>query len=73
MTTLYVIGGMLLFSCFTVWLAIKLAGQKAVEQERREAMKDTLDEVRKANEVAANVSSLPADERRKRLQQWARD
>lgn len=73
MTTIAIIGGLLLFSCFTVWLAVKLAGQTAVEQERKETAKDALDEIRKANEARASVDALSADQRRRELQQWARD
>lgn len=73
MTPLYIIAGLLLFACFSVWMAVRLAGQKAVEQERKDAAKDALDEVRKANEARASVDALSADDKRSSLQQWARD
>lgn len=73
MTGLYIIGGLLLFSAFTVWLAVKMAGRAAVEQERKEAARDALEEVRKANEALASVGGMSADDRRRELQRWSRD
>ena len=73
MTELALIGGALAFAGFLLWALVKASEGKAVAQEHAEQAKDALDEVRKANEAVASVDALSAAERRRRLQQWARD
>lgn len=74
MTELLLIAGLTLPICgFLVWAALRSAKSEGAAQERADAAKDALDEVRKANEAIASVDALSADERRKRLSAWSRD
>jgi hypothetical protein len=74
MEYLTAIAGLALPVCaFLAWLALRSAKSEGAAQERADAARDALDEVRKANEALASIDALSADERRKRLQQWSRD
>jgi hypothetical protein len=71
---LLLIAGLLLPVCgFLVWAALRSAKSEGAAQERADAARDALDEVRKANEAMAHVDSLGADARRRELSRWARD
>jgi len=56
-----------------LWAMLRAARSDGVAAAQSDQKTEVLDAIRDHQEIKRNVDALPADDARKRLQQWSRD